>query len=130
MRLVLREAVHPLRRAPLLSALSIMMIAFSLFSFGLFGLVWVNFRDRFGKIEERVEIEAFARDSTPVEALADAVGVVGRYPEVLRATPVTKEEALERARRDMGSSATSTTPRSSRPRSRCDSSPASATPRR
>src|SRR5919199_2320403 len=102
MRLIIREAVHPLRRAPLLSALSIMMIAFSLFSFGLFGLVWVNFRDRFGKIEEGVEIEASARDSTPVEALADAVGVVGRYPEVMRATPVTKEEALERARRDMG----------------------------
>ena len=102
MRLIIREAVHPLRRAPLLSALSIMMIAFSLFSFGLFGLVWINFREHFGRIEERVEIEAFARDGTPVEALADAVGLVGRYPEVQRATPVTKEEALERARRDMG----------------------------
>ncbi|MGI9076218.1 MAG: cell division protein FtsX [Gemmatimonadaceae bacterium] len=102
MRLTLREAVMSFARAPLLSVLSIMMIAFSLFSFGLFGLVVLNFNQRFGAVEERIEIEAFVDDSTNVETLATAVSEIARLPEVARAVPVTKDEALERARRDMG----------------------------
>ncbi len=102
MRLTLREAVMAFARAPLLSALSIMMIAFSLFSFGLFGLVALNFKQRFGTVEERIEIEAFVDDSTNVETLANTVSEIARFPEVARALPVTKDEALERARRDMG----------------------------
>ncbi|HEU4564210.1 MAG TPA: permease-like cell division protein FtsX [Gemmatimonadaceae bacterium] len=102
MRLTIREALLAFRRAPLLSALSIMMIAFSLFSFGLYGLVVLNFQQRFGEVEERVEIEAFVSDSTSVETLATAVGAIAKYPEVQRAAPVTKDEALARARRDMG----------------------------
>ncbi|MEJ7811667.1 MAG: permease-like cell division protein FtsX [Gemmatimonadaceae bacterium] len=102
MRLTIREALLAFKRAPLLSALSIMMIAFSLFSFGLFALVALNFRERFGAVEERVEIEAFIHDSTAVETLASAVGAIARYAEVARAVPITKEEALERARHDMG----------------------------
>ncbi len=102
MRLTLREAVMAFARAPLLSALSVMMIAFSLFSFGLFALVALNFKQRFGAVEERIEIEAFVDDSTNVETLANAVSEIARFPEVARALPVTKDEALERARRDMG----------------------------
>jgi len=45
MRLTLRETLLAFRRAPLLSALSVMTIAFSLFSLGLFVLVAVNIRD-------------------------------------------------------------------------------------
>ena len=41
MRLALREALLAFRRAPLLSALSVITIAFSLFALGLFGLVLV-----------------------------------------------------------------------------------------
>jgi cell division transport system permease protein len=102
MRLTIREALMAFRRAPLLSALSVMMIGFSLFSFGLFGLVAINFRQFFGQVEERVEVEAFLHDSASVETLAAAAGLIAGYPEVQRATPVTREEALERARRDMG----------------------------
>jgi len=102
MWLTLREAVMSFARAPLLGALSVMMIAFSLFSFGLFGLVALNFKQQFGAVEERIEIEAFVDDSTNVETLADAVSEIARFPEVARALPVTKDEALERARRDMG----------------------------
>ena len=38
MRLAIREALLAFRRAPVLSALSVTTIAFSLFAFGLFGL--------------------------------------------------------------------------------------------
>ena len=44
MNLTLRESLLAFRRAPLLSALSVTTIAFSLFVIGLFGLVAVNLR--------------------------------------------------------------------------------------
>jgi len=44
-RLAVREAFLAFQRAPLLSVLSVMTIGFSLFAFGLFGLVALNIRD-------------------------------------------------------------------------------------
>ena len=46
MNLVVREALLAFRRAPLLSALSVTTIAFSLFVVGLFGLVAINLQQR------------------------------------------------------------------------------------
>ena len=46
-------------RAPLLSALSVTTIAFSLFAFGLFSLVALNIRNTLRDVESRVEIRAF-----------------------------------------------------------------------
>jgi cell division transport system permease protein len=102
MRLRIREALMSFKRAPLLSALSIMMIAFSLFSFGLFALVALNFQQEFGQVEQRVEIQAFVDDTTSVTTLTDGVGLAARFPEVQRAAPITREEALARARATMG----------------------------
>ena len=62
--LAFRTAVTAFRRAPLLSALSITTIAFSLFAFGLFGLVALNIKNALQRVEERVEIRAFVADGT------------------------------------------------------------------
>ncbi len=102
MRLTLRETLLAFRRAPLLSALSVMTIAFSLFSLGLFVLVAVNIRDALQQVEERVEIRAYIADGTPVEALAAALGDIGSFPEVARADGISQEGALERARAELG----------------------------
>jgi cell division transport system permease protein len=102
MRLTLREALLAFRRAPLLSALGILTISFSLFAFGLFGLVAHNIRRALGRVEERVEIRAFVVDGTPVEAVATAMGDIGAFPEVAQVGMVSSEEALERARRELG----------------------------
>ena len=85
MSLAIREALQSFRRAPLLSALSIITIGFSLFAFGLFGLVALNIRNTVRLLEERVEIRAFLIDGTPVEVAAMAVSDVGSFPEVLKA---------------------------------------------
>ncbi|HEY2378839.1 MAG TPA: permease-like cell division protein FtsX [Gemmatimonadaceae bacterium] len=97
-----RDAFSAFRRAPLLSALSITTIAFSLFAVGLFGLVVLNIRQALEKLEERVEIRAFVSEKTPVEQIALAAGDVARYPEVQSVDLVTQEQALERARRELG----------------------------
>ena len=69
MRLLTREALLSFRRAPLLSALSITTIAFSLFTVGLFGLVAINLRQALHGLEERVEIVAFVLRGTPAETI-------------------------------------------------------------
>lgn len=102
MRLALREALLAFRRAPLLSALSITTIGVSLFAFGLFGLVAVNLADALRQVEARVEVRAFLAEGTPADAAAAAVGDILAFPEVLSAEYVSPEQALERARRELG----------------------------
>ena len=102
MRLALREALRAFRRAPMLSALSITTIAFSLFAFDLFGLVALNLRSALRQVESRVEIRAFVAEGTRAEAASAAVGDIQHFPEVDRVTLVTEAEALERARRELG----------------------------
>ena len=97
-----REALTASRRAPLLSILGVVTIAFSIFAFGLFGLVAINIRKALEQVEERVEVRAFVSDSTEIESVAAAMKDIGEFPEVARVDYVSKEQALERARKEMG----------------------------
>ena len=101
MRLLTREALLSFRRAPLLSALSITTIAFSLFTLGLFGLVAINLREALRGIEERVEIVAFILRGTPTETVTLATEDIAAFPEVQDVTFVTEEQALARARTEL-----------------------------
>lgn len=98
----LRDAFVTFRRTPLLSALSVTTIAFSLFALGLFGLVALNIREALDRLEERVELRAFIAEGTPPEAIAIAAADIATFPEVLSARVVTQDEALARARRELG----------------------------
>ena len=102
MNLAMREAANAFRRAPMLSALSITTIAFSLFAFGLFGLVALNIRQALTRLEDRVEIRAFLGDGTASEAAAAALGDITGFPEVATAALVTPAQALDRARKELG----------------------------
>ena len=97
-----REALTASRRAPLLSALGVITIAFSLFAFGLFALVAINIRKALDQVEERVEVRAFLGDSADIEQVAAAMKDIGEFPEVSRVDYVSQEQALERARKEMG----------------------------
>jgi cell division transport system permease protein len=101
MKLLSREALLSFRRAPLLSALSVTTIAFSLFTVGLFGLVAVNLREALRGLEERVEIVAFVLRGTPSEAIAVASQDITAFPEVQDVNYVSEEEALRRARTEL-----------------------------
>ncbi len=102
MRLTVREAFLAFRRAPLLSALSILTIAFSLFAFGLFGLVTLNIRRALAQVEERVEIRAFIVDGTSVETIAAGMSDIAAFPEVASVEVITSDQALLRAREELG----------------------------
>jgi len=90
------------RRAPLLSVLSVITIAFSLFAFGLFGLAAINIRSALEQVEERVEVRGFISHATDIESVAAAMKDIGEFPEVARVDYVSEERALERARKEMG----------------------------
>jgi cell division transport system permease protein len=98
----LRDALVTFQRTPLLSALSVTTIAFSLFAFGLFGLVALNIREALDKLEDRVEIRAFIADGIPPEVIAEAAADIATFPEVRSATMVTQAQALARAQRELG----------------------------
>jgi cell division transport system permease protein len=100
-RLVSREALLSFRRAPLLSALSVTTIAFSLFVVGLFGLVALNLREALRGVEERVEVVAFLLRGTPPETVAIASEDIAAFPEVQKVDYVSAEDALARARTNL-----------------------------
>jgi cell division transport system permease protein len=99
--LVVREALLAFRRAPLLSALSVTTIAFSLFVVGLFGLVAVNLQRTLADVAERVEIVAYLLPGTPLESVTLAQQDIEAFPEVARAAYVSEDSALARARAEM-----------------------------
>ena len=101
MTLTVREALLAFRRAPLLSALSVTTIAFSLFVLGLFGLVAVNLRQALQGVAERVEIVAYVLPGTPIETVTLAEQDIEAFPEVLSADYVSEDSALGRARREL-----------------------------
>lgn len=98
----IRDAFVTFRRSPLLAALSVTTIAFSLFAFGLFGLVALNIRQALDELEDRVEIRAFVIEGTPTDLVTAATEDIATFPEVLSARMVTPTEALARAKRELG----------------------------
>ena len=101
MNLTIREALLTFRRAPLLSALSVTTIAFSLFVVGLFGLVAVNLQDALRGVAERVEIVAYLLPGTPIETITLAEKDIEAFPEVQSAVYVSEDSALARARGEL-----------------------------
>ena len=101
MRLTFREVMLGVRRSPLLSTLSVITIAFSLFAFGLFGLLVLNVDRALEGVEEHVEIVAFLADGTLPESISAAMGDISAFPEVARVEQVSPEQALARARAEL-----------------------------
>jgi cell division transport system permease protein len=101
MRLVVREAVRSFRRTPVLSALSVAAIAFSLFTTGLYALVSLNFSNALAGMAERVEVVAFLLRGTPAESITLASQDIATFPEVQDVDFVSEDEALARAREEL-----------------------------
>ena len=95
-------ALRAFRRAPLLSFLSVTTIAFSLFAFGLFALVALNIRQALDSVEERVEIRAFLSNDAAMSKAAAIANEIDNFAEVEKVELVTREQALQRARRELG----------------------------
>lgn len=96
-----REAFFAFRRSPLLTALSILTIAFAIYTLAVFGLIWLNIERVLAEVEERVEVIAYIEDRVEPTDTSTLVSEVSSYPEVDSIAYVSKDEALERARADL-----------------------------
>jgi cell division transport system permease protein len=97
----LREALSAFRRTPLLTLLSVVAVAFSLFVGALFGLTAHNIRRAIDRIEEKVEVVAYLRDDATDDQLRILQQEVRLIPEVGEVRYVSKTEALATARQEM-----------------------------
>ncbi len=102
MRYAVREAFAAFRRAPLLTTLAAAMIGLSLYAGGLFGVVAYNIRRALARVEARVEIVAYLHDDADAGAVDVMRRDVAAFPEVSEVDYVSREQALETARRELG----------------------------
>lgn len=101
MRYALREAAAAFRRAPVLTGLAAAMVGLALFVVGLFGLAAFNLSEALKEIESRVEVVAYLRDDMRTAELELAHRELALLPEVHEVRFVSKDMALENARRDL-----------------------------
>lgn len=101
MSYALREALTAFRRTPLLTMLSVVAIAFSLFIVGLFGLTAYNISQAVRAVENKVEVVAYLRDEATPLQLQMAQDEIRRLDEVQQVRFVTKTEALAGAMQEM-----------------------------
>jgi cell division transport system permease protein len=99
MSYALREALAAFRRAPVLTTLSAAMIGLSLFVVGLFGLGTHNIRRVLDQIESRVEIVAYIKEDVRSDATQLMLSEIRAFPEVAEVSYISREDALESARR-------------------------------
>lgn len=97
----LRDAFAAFRRAPSLTLLSVAMIGLSLFAIGLFAVAAYNVRIVLDTVEARVQVVAYLRDDAPADAVELALAEVRAFPEVLEATYISREHALEVAQQEL-----------------------------
>jgi cell division transport system permease protein len=96
-----REAFAAFRRTPLLTALSVLAIALSLFVVGLFTLAAFNVRVAIDAVEERVEVVAYLHEGITDQQISIVQEEIRSMPEVLTTTFISKTEALATAVRDL-----------------------------
>lgn len=101
MRLAFREVVLAVRRAPLLALLGVVTIGFSLFAFGLFGLVALNIRTALREVEDRVEIRAFLVEGARNAQIDELIQRMQMNPAVADVGYVSPDSALSRARAEL-----------------------------
>lgn len=101
MSYAIREALAAFRRTPALTTLSAIMVALALYVVGLFGISAHNIRLVLEQVESRVQVVAYLRDTAPSDAVELALSEIQEFGEVLDAVYVTREEALEQARREL-----------------------------
>ena len=101
MNYTLREALAGFRRAPVLMGLASAMVGVALFVVGLFALAAFNLDEALREVESRVEVVAYLRDDARSAEIEVAHRELSALPEVAAVSFVSKELALENARRDL-----------------------------
>ncbi|MEA2062341.1 MAG: permease-like cell division protein FtsX [Gemmatimonadota bacterium] len=98
----LKEALLGFSRAKTMSVFAIMTTGFSLSILGLFVLVMLNLNTIIRRIENKVEVVVYLRDGADKSAVGMAIEDISRLEGVDRVRFLSKDDALERFRADLG----------------------------
>lgn len=93
-----RESLAGFKRAPLLTGLSVAMIALSLFVVGLFGVAAYNIQVVLDQVESRVEVVAYLRDDVRTDQVDALHAELMAMPHVRDVFHISRRQALELAR--------------------------------
>lgn len=100
-----KEALAGIKRAKLMSLLSVSTISAALFLMGAFLLVTVNFRSALSAFRNKFEIQAFLSEACDQHQALVAGSYIREIPGVADAVFVSKEEALRRFRTELADKA-------------------------
>jgi cell division transport system permease protein len=100
-----KEALAGIKRAKLMSLLSVSTISAALFLLGAFLLVTVNFRSAVSDFKNKFEIQAFLSEACDQHQALVAGSYIREVPGVADAVFVSKEDALKRFRAELADKA-------------------------
>jgi len=100
-----KEAMAGIRRAKLMSLLSVSTISAALFLLGAFLLVTVNFRSAVSAFKNKFEIQAFLSEACDQHQALVVGSYIREVPGVADAVFVSKEEALKKFRQELAGQA-------------------------
>ncbi len=103
---LLKETLIGFRSSPLLSVLSIVTVAFTLFLIGLFVLLYANINQIIVDMGSRVALVAYLKDDTPRSEIEKIKADLYQRGEIKSVRLITKEEALSRFQDELGEEST------------------------
>jgi cell division transport system permease protein len=99
---VFKEALLGFTRAKTMSLFAVIATGFSLFTLGLFMLVLLNLNTLIRRLEDKVEVVVYLKDDADMAAVGVAIEDLSRAVGVDQVRYLSKDEALERFRADLG----------------------------
>ena len=97
-----KETYKSIRRNGFMSFASISTVAVSLLVLGMFLLISLNTNNLAQHLESQVQISVYMQDSANAQDLKNTEAKLKTIPGVVKVTPVTKAQAMERFRKRLG----------------------------
>lgn len=97
-----KETYKSIRRNGFMSFASISTVAVSLLVLGMFLLISLNTNNLAQHLESQVQISVYMQDSANAQELKNTEAQLKKIPGVIKVTPVTKAQALDRFKKRLG----------------------------
>ena len=97
-----RETYKSIRRNGFMSFASISTVAVSLLVLGMFLLIFLNTNNLAKHLESQVQISVYMQDNANAQDLKNTEAQLKKIPGVVKVTPVTKAQAMERFKDRLG----------------------------
>ncbi|MDO4920480.1 MAG: permease-like cell division protein FtsX [Phascolarctobacterium sp.] len=98
----IKETYKSIRRNGFMSFASISTVAVSLLVLGMFLLIFLNTNNLAKYLESQVQVSVYMQDDAAADELTSVREQLQKMPGVVKVTPISKEQALERFKERLG----------------------------